>query len=95
MPSLGKPGGGKGGMLGCICGGGNWSGGLPNMAAMAAAMSCVGGIPGNPGGGSPKGGGPIPRGGMETDEGGILGAGERERERERERAFTYAYISIT
>ena len=57
------------------------SGGLipapPNMAAIAAAamLSCPGGIPGNPGGGSPKGGG-SPRGGMfGTDTGGRVGAG--------------------
>ncbi len=55
------------------------SGGLippPNMAAaMAAAIpSCPGGMPGNPGGGIPKGGG-SPRGGMLGT--GMLGAAEK------------------
>ena len=54
------------------------SGGLippPNMAAIAAAMfSCPGGIPGNPGGGRPKGGGSILGGIDGTEVAGIEGA---------------------
>lgn len=64
------------------------------MAAIAAAMlscDCMGGMPGNPGGGRPKGGGAMPRGcrGIEeTDVGGILGAGGREKVQMNTRAYT-------